>query len=226
VFEFLKEGKILNERGQEGRWSAENGRLIIRDDKGQEGLAYAYQISGSTLILTSDGQSVKLITQEAARKADPEKFERGAKEYERKAKEKANEKAKLKAAEEKFVAELIAAEKSAKAAGFIALAPGLMNWSDAKAYCASKGGRLPLIRRTDNNREIIDGIGSYLGPWPSALPKCDYIADYDVLFHFWSGTEADGYNEKMPDVLIFYERGDIQISDDRETGTNAVVCVP
>ena len=42
--------------------------------------------------------------------------------------------------------------------GFIALAPTKMTWSDAKAYCASKDGKLPLIGGSNKGSSVASGI--------------------------------------------------------------------
>jgi hypothetical protein len=67
-------------------------------------------------------------------------------------------------------------------AGFIAFAPEPMSWKDAKAFCESKGGRLPLVNNSatyDGRSDVssIDGFGSVGSPWPKELP----------------GGRADGY---------------------------------
>jgi len=74
------------------------------------------------------------------------------------------------------------AEKPAKAAGFIALAPNGMGWDEAKAYCASKGGRLPFIEGDEGTQGTpIAGFGSVGAKWPSGL----------VLHHdYWTGTKG------------------------------------
>jgi len=68
--EFLKDGTgIVDKRGV--KWTAEDGRLILRADDGQAA-GYGYQFSGSTLILADDqGRSINYLTFEAkaARKA-------------------------------------------------------------------------------------------------------------------------------------------------------------
>jgi len=75
--ELLKDGTGLG-GGQGLKWSAENGRLIFRFDSGQ-GVAYAYQISGSTLILTDDdGKSVRYMAPEKAKAAKEEAAQKTA----------------------------------------------------------------------------------------------------------------------------------------------------
>ena len=104
--------------------------------------------------------------------------------------------------------------------GFIAIAPDKMNWNDAKAYCASKGGRLPLIDGKNRLSSVpsgtpVDGFGSVGAKWPSGLPSDNY-ADY------WTGTEA-GVNRGDTWVI----GGKIGVGTrDNQSSTTRVVCVP
>ena len=79
---------------------------------------------------------------------------------------------------------VVASAASEVPAGFIALAPGKMNWKDAKAYCASKGGKLPLINGINGYKRLlrdpapkgtpIEGFGTKGAKWPSSLPYALY----------------------------------------------------
>ena len=224
--ELLKDGTGLGE-GRGFKWSAENGRLIFRADSGQA-RAYSYQISGSTLILSDDnGQSVKYMPPEkakAARKAAAEEAERSAAEAE--AARKAAEEATRKAVE-------VEAQKAAKTAGFIAIAPDGMTWNEAKSFCASKGGLLPLIggKNSDDFYNAIDegtpidGFGSVGTKWPSGLPDVNY----------WTGTKYVGSvistTGEILTVTVKNNNGHSQdtvgvsTASDKDTRVR-VVCVP
>jgi hypothetical protein len=79
--------------------------------------------------------------------------------------------------------------------GFIAVSEFEMTWSQAKAWCQQRGGRLPLIGGSgslswdslgwdDDSRQgtPIDGFGTVGDPWPTGLPSVNY----------WTGTETAG----------------------------------
>ena len=95
----------------------------------------------------------------------------------------------------------MAADANALPEGFIALAPNKMNWADAKAYCVSNGGRLPLINSKNsipyqpNPGTPVDGFGSTGEKWPSSLPYSDKT---DV---YWTGTEISN-NPGLPWVVV------------------------
>jgi TonB family protein len=80
------------------------------------------------------------------------------------------------------------AEEALKSAGFFAPSESLMTWADAKAYCASKGGRLPLINNSDSweieSRTVKNMDGFAYNQWPSGLPHDTFGAS------FWTGTEV------------------------------------
>ena len=70
--------------------------------------------------------------------------------------------------------------------GFTALSEQTMNWNDAKAFCESKGGKLPLLNNlTDSGNGLgsrpaaIDGFVVEEGTWPEGLAKGQY----------WLGTD-------------------------------------
>jgi hypothetical protein len=78
-------------------------------------------------------------------------------------------------------------EETAKSVGFIALSDAEMTWEEAKAWCASKGGRLPRVDNSDSSNTIesvnIDGFGvAFDAPWPAGLPGVN----------LWTGTEWSG----------------------------------
>jgi len=128
-------------------------------------------------------------------------------------------------AERKAEAERSKAEAERKAAGFIAFAPNEMNWSDAKAYCASKGGQLPLIGGSDSltsapNGAPVDGFGSVQAKWPSILPHGDY----------WTGTE--GRSGGGNSVYVSFDHNDknyagwVEVVYGPQGRAHRVVCVP
>jgi hypothetical protein len=78
----------------------------------------------------------------------------------------------------------------------IAFAPDVMNWSDAQAYCASKGGRLPRIGNKNTLESIpegiaVEGIGARNAQWPSGLPRGAYWTDTE----FSDRTNAWGVHD-------------------------------
>jgi hypothetical protein len=105
--------------------------------------------------------------------------------------------------------------------GFIASAPDKMTWSDAKAYCASKGGKLPLVggsnsllRDAIKKGTSIDGFGAVGAPGPSGLPNDEY----------WTGTEgADRPGRACTASGGF---GNTRLSSADQGSTRRVVCVP
>jgi hypothetical protein len=106
-------------------------------------------------------------------------------------------------------------------AGFIASAPDKMTWSDAKAYCASRGGKLPLVGGSDSllrdaikKGTSIDGFGAVGAPGPSGLPNDEY----------WTGTEgADRPGRAWTASGGF---GNTRLSNADQGSTRRVVCVP
>ena len=113
---------------------------------------------------------------------------------------------------------VIAAEKLP--AGCIAITPKEMNLRDAKKYCASKGGRLPLIGGKNSLASVpkgtsIDGFGAMGAKWPSGLPS-----DY-----YWTGTaNADGPGLSW---IVYHDDGYVNSSTpDGQNFQYRVVCVP
>lgn len=87
-----------------------------------------------------------------------------------------------------FLPVMAAAADEGLPAGVI-MAPDKMNWSDAKAYCASQSCRLPLLNgknRIPGSQNIpsdipVEVFGSDGAKWPSGLP----------FGHYWLGTERN-----------------------------------
>lgn len=92
-----------------------------------------------------------------------------------------------------------------------------MNWSNAKNYCVSQGGKAPLV----NNSTSWDGSGTWTadgfgtGVWPSGLP------------YYWMGTEyssSPGYA-----WVVDYVSGNVNANVSDLAGQSydcRVVCVP
>jgi len=110
-------------------------------------------------------------------------------------------------------------------AGVIALAPDKMNWSDAKEYCASKGGRLPLINGKNDfssSKKIPPGtpvevFGAMGAKWPSGIPRDFY----------WTGTEYINPSFASRHAwLIVYSGDNVDDNFVTERNTRRVICVP
>ena len=107
-------------------------------------------------------------------------------------------------------------------AGFITSAPGEMKWSDAKAFCESKGGKLPLIggQASLTGKEITEGIpvagfGARGADWPSDLPDED---------RYWTGTDHKG---SLGDSWYVREKeGLVYVNSADQGNTFRVFCVP
>ena len=107
-------------------------------------------------------------------------------------------------------------------AGIIAIAPDKMNWKDAKAYCASKGGRLPFIGGKNAlpfSQKIpsgtpVDGFGAMGAKWPPDMPVDLY----------WTGTEHSGYPRHS--WLVVNSGGYVSDNFVTQGNTRRVVCVP
>ncbi|MDL2207639.1 hypothetical protein LJB82_02835 [Desulfovibrio sp. OttesenSCG-928-M16] len=124
---------------------------------------------------------------------------------------------------------VLGAEKTKLPAGVVALSESVMPWDDAKAFCAERGGKLPLIaglskwngEKPPKANVPIAGFGKEGLPWNTVgLPSGSY----------WTGTlDADDPNISW----YFYEDGgngkvslDIVFNDASSGETNRVVCVP
>ena len=105
---------------------------------------------------------------------------------------------------------------------FIALYNNRMNWADAKAWCRSRGGRLPLINNSDffawaNRAQIthIDVFGAPGRPWTEVgLPTALY----------WTGTvcsDFPGFSWLVNDV-----GGNVNVINLHQSFGRRVVCVP
>jgi TPR repeat protein len=112
---------------------------------------------------------------------------------------------------------------------FIAVSSTTMNWSDAKAFCQQKGGRLPRMNNSDswawgNHDKIthIDGFGAPGALWPSDLPGGSYWAgteDTDVSVLSWLVLGGDGGG-----VIDF--GGKVHVGRaNRQSSGSRVVCV-
>ena len=117
-----------------------------------------------------------------------------------------------------FSAVAFAAEKLPP--GFSASAPGEMKWSDAKAFCASKGGKLPLIGDKNKlpSKEVtagipIDGFGSRGAKWPSGLPDG----------RFWTGAERGNAGDAW---YVTDKEGNVYVNSADQGNTFRVFCVP
>jgi len=183
-------------------WKTEKNRLIITQG-GQATMAFDYEVSEgrSTIystvgpILTifydreTDSKAISIKMTDERRKEKSELAAKAAAEAEEarkkaaeaeEAKKRAEEEARRKAAEieeaKKRAAE-VEAEKKWRAAGFIAKAPVKMTFDQAKSFCLSQGGRLPLFKQSDNS---VEGFGiKGKSAWPSGLSEND---------EFWTGS--------------------------------------
>ena len=99
--------------------------------------------------------------------------------------------------------------------GFI-LSDSPMNWSDAKAFCLQKGGRLPRINNSDSwdgkGEFTIDGFGTIGTPWPSDLPDA----------HYWTSTEYTA----NPGLSWVLGGGSIHVNLSLQSHDYRVICVP
>jgi hypothetical protein len=114
---------------------------------------------------------------------------------------------------------VVAAGLAFGADGFIASAPGALNWSEAKDFCASKGGRLPLIDGAGSHPgpqagAPVDGFGSVGAAWPSDLPDG----------YYWTGTEDSRGPERS--WVIHVSHGNVGVGGGKQKSTRPVVCVP
>lgn len=111
---------------------------------------------------------------------------------------------------------------AASAAGdFVAQSPNPMSWSAAKNFCASKGGKLPLV----NNAEVlkdatkgmpVDGFGAIGDKWSAGVDGDKY---------YWLGTTPTPAPHKRA-YSVGTSRGITSVSESMSGGQNLVVCVP
>lgn len=92
-------------------------------------------------------------------------------------------------------------------AGFVALSSIEMNWKDAKSFCVSNGGKLPLYKGKDSfsysksdPRDTIEGFQAWNAKWPSGLPGGEYwlgTEDIDAPELVWT-VNGSGDDYEMP----------------------------
>ena len=115
------------------------------------------------------------------------------------------------------------AKAALDAAGVIALSPNTMNWKDARAYCESKGGRLPLVNgRTSWNGDrrgsaSIEAFGAVGSPWPSWLAS-------DTPYWTDTGSTAGGaLADKSWDVRN--NGGHVDVGSNSKNRSYPVICI-
>jgi hypothetical protein len=98
-----------------------------------------------------------------------------------------------------------------------------MSWTDAKQYCASRGGRLPRISnaasltlKQASKGKPVDAFGTLGGKWPSALP--------DDLY--WTETEGADSPGSSWSVGVSESGRKISWGVTEHGLKNRVVCVP
>jgi hypothetical protein len=107
-------------------------------------------------------------------------------------------------------------------AGFIALSDTEMPWAEAKAWCAARGGRLPLINGANalsnvDDTAIIDGFGKVGTAWsPIGLPRG----------YYWSGTEYSDYPGFSWSVNGYGGGAYFNVYNDDKGFASRVACVP
>jgi len=103
--------------------------------------------------------------------------------------------------------------------GVISISPDGMPWNDAQAYCASKGGHLPLF---DGKKRLtapdggapdkpVELFGHYGATWPSGLPFGNY----------WLGTERS----KATAWKVFNSNGKVCVTFGSKPDYPRAVCV-
>lgn len=113
--------------------------------------------------------------------------------------------------------------------GFMAMSPEKMPWEEAKAYCASQGGKLPRFENSDNlsssnmpKKASIDGFGVSKGKLPEGLPKAKY----------WTGTAMGAPHKQTGEQLVWIIEGGLGVVDGGFNVGNSdkvklrVICVP
>jgi len=104
--------------------------------------------------------------------------------------------------------------------GFIALSESDMNWSNAKAFCQQRGGKLPRVNNSDSwngkGKATIDGFGAEGAPWPSGLPD-------DGLYRM--GTACTAFSGCS--LLVTSQSGKVFVTNTRQSNVyGRAVCVP
>jgi len=120
--------------------------------------------------------------------------------------------------ETRIAEEVVRKVEKAHKIEFIAQSESRMNWSDAKAFCQRRGGRLPRINNSDSwagkGKAAIDGFGVSGASWPSDLPEANY----------WMGTDYAGFPGYS--WLVYVNDGNVHIFNRRQSYDARVVCVP
>ncbi|GHV04415.1 hypothetical protein AGMMS50229_05770 [Campylobacterota bacterium] len=109
---------------------------------------------------------------------------------------------------------------AALGSSFIALASSDKQWTAAGTYCASQGGKLPLINGSASLTTSlvtagtpVDGFGTIGGSWPYPLSTN----------YYFTGTEnADSAGNSW----VIYDTGSVGIFSSSQTNARPVVCVP
>ena len=157
---------------------------------------------------------------------DAETKEQARRDVEAREKSQREAKAREKVQREAETRKQVQREKKAKAtleaAGVIALSANTMNWDDARAYCESKGGRLPLVN--GNNKywngdgrgfapiEVFGAVGS---PWPSWLPS-------DQLY--WTGTRST-HGQDLRSWDVRNNGGLVDVGSNSRNRRYRVICI-
>ena len=117
---------------------------------------------------------------------------------------------------------------------FIAVSDEDMTWQDARAWCAARGGRLPLINNAESlgldvlerrGTLRIDGVGKVnVGP---GGPR-DWTTSWDYRrlpgYLYWTGT---AYTDSPGYSWYFYDYdGYVDVHHYDQGYTSRVVCVP
>ena len=104
--------------------------------------------------------------------------------------------------------------------------PKFLTFTEAKAFCESKGARLPKINRSANwdgknsDSATVDGFGRFGNPWPKGLRGGDY----------WTETGTAGSRYPADHVWVVRKlTGEMVGHAAQETGRLKdfrVICVP
>lgn len=111
---------------------------------------------------------------------------------------------------------------AASAAGdFVAQSPNPMSWSDAKKFCESKDGKLPLVNNVEVLEDVtkglpVDGFGAIGDKWSAGVDGDKY---------YWLGTTPTPAPHKRA-YSVGTRRGITSVSESMSGGQNLVVCVP
>lgn len=117
--------------------------------------------------------------------------------------------------------------RKAKEVGFIAYSEKSMTWSEAKAYCARHGGKLPRVNNSDSwdgksppaRGVIIDGFGYGGRPWRDIGVPSDRVV-------YWTGTVNPLNQYRNPWYVTDHGGyGGVAVDSD-STSFGFVLCVP